>query len=140
MTTQDFKNIDKIIAWFQSLPVGHDQLERLMAYRRELSAINVRLARYVGDLSREFNNAYGLRKASFYKEKQRYIEEGMSATAAETKAESEIDELRLSERDCQGRFDSGRFLAKSVDQVLNAMAGEINFLREEKVTVGHRQN
>lgn len=139
ITEYDFEQIDTIIGWYQGLDKGFNDIDHLIYSRRKLSGLLVRLASYVGRLAKDAEAAEGKRKIKAHSLCQRYIDEGFSASAADKKAESEIAEERKVEKDYIGRFKSGRLLYDSINQCLNSMAGEINYLREEKVSVNHRQ-
>ena len=135
----DFKEINNRIEWFQRLPIGHTDIDGLLECRRTLSSIGVRLALYVGQLSRQANEAEGIRKIRFFKTREKYRSEGDSVAAAESKAENEIIPFREEEFKAVGRYQSGRLLLDSVNQVLNALAGEANFLMRERANAGKEQ-
>jgi hypothetical protein len=136
---EDFRTINRLIDWFESLPVGHSRIDEIMDCRRKLSAISIRLSIYVGQLARAANEAEGLRKIRFAKLRELYKKEFNSVAAAESRAEEEISDLRQRETEAQGRYQSGRLLADSISQVLNALAGELNFLIRDKNTSGKTQ-
>jgi len=136
---KDYDAIDKIIQWYQSLPAAHEQLEGLMKARRQLSCIAVKLAAEQGVALKAYNQVYGQRKIKFHKLREQYREELGSVAAAESRAESEIEAIRSKEANLEGAKDSGKVLLANIHQVLNAMAGEINFLREEKTSVNNRE-
>lgn len=140
MRKEDFSRLDTIIEWYQHLPDGHNQVEELMRARRELSTIGVRLAGYVGQLSRQSQAAEAMRKIKFNAERLKEMEAGVSVAGATAKAEADVSELRMREAEAAGRYSYGRLLYDSVNNVLNSMAGEINFLMREMATINHREN
>lgn len=133
---EDFREINARIEWFQRLPVGHQDIDGLMECRRVLSTIGTRLALYVGQLARAYNAAEGQRKVRFFKLREEYKRQGESVASAESKAENEIVPLREEEFNALGRYQSGKMLADSINHVLNALAGEINYLMREKFNAG----
>lgn len=135
----DFKEINNRIEWFQRLPIGHTDVDGLLECRRMLSSIGVRLSLYVGQLARAANEAEGMRKIRFNQIREKYRAAGDSVAAAESKAEAEITGQREEEFKAQGRYQSGRLLADSINQVLNALAGEMNFLMRERTNAGKEQ-
>lgn len=126
--------------WYQGLPPGHLELTALMAARRELSVLNVRLAEYVGYLARNANGAEAMRKVRFNAAREREISAGASISAAASKAEDEVATYRQAEAAAAGRYASGRVLYDSISNVLNSMAGEINFLMRERSLSGPIEN
>lgn len=141
MKKSDFESIAQWIDWFETLPVGHTDLDGLMHCRRVLSCINVRLAAYVGELARLSQMAEGSRKIEFAKKRGFYIEsQKLSVAAATAKAEEDIVDFREAENKALGRYQSGKVLAESINQVLNALAGEMNFLGRERQMAGQDQD
>lgn len=139
LSAADFREINNRIEWFQRLPIGHTDIDGLLECRRILSATAVRLSLYVGQLARAANEAEGLRKIQFARLREKYKAGGDSVAAAESKAENEITALREEEFKAGGRYQSGRLLADSINQVLNALAGEMNYLMREKYNAGREQ-
>lgn len=140
MRKEDFDRLGSIIAWYQSLPSGHNNVQGLMDARRELSVIGVKLAGYIGQLARESQAAEARRKVRFCAIREEEIKAGASVAGATSKAEAEVADLKMQEADAAGRYSYGRVLYDSVGNVLNSMAGEINFLMREMVTVTNREN
>lgn len=131
--------MDSIIAWYQSLPPGHNELTAVMSARRQLSAIGIALAAYVGQLSRQSIAAEARRKIRFNAIREEAVSGGANVTAATSKAENEVAQLREEEAEAAGRYSAGRLLYDAVNNVLNSMAGEINFLSKELNTINHRE-
>lgn len=140
MQKEDFNRISEVMDWYQRLPPGHLELTALMAARRELSVLNVRLAEYVGHLARNANAAEATRKIRFNAVREREVAAGASVSAATSKAEDEVASFRQAEASASGRYASGRILYDAISNVLNSMAGEINFMMRERSLSNHMEN
>lgn len=131
MTTHE--KIARLINWYYSLPSDYQDVVMLINARRRLSAYLFFFAEQVGQLGKEKARSEWERKSTFARRKQEILDTMSKpvSSLAESKAESELTDLRRAESLAEGDFHASRMIYESAGNVLDAMSQHIAHLRRE---------
>ena len=129
---ETLKEISKIIDWWINLKKGFTDIETINYAQQKLSGYAYYLAEQVAEMKEQYNKGYYMRKINISKQKNAFINQGKSATHAESLAiESckEAFENELKSEALSHRFD---LLLKQVNHILAAFQQRISYLKIEK--------
>ena len=126
----------EIIKWYESLPRDYNDIDSLLHARKKLSVANFNLATDISNKGIEHSGVYTTRKICYAKAKSN-LECQMSSTKAETLATIEIEEIIKSENTLEAHHKGLKILFDATNKVLDAMASNINYLRDEKQKINH---
>ena len=115
-------------------------IDNLLNAKDKLVTLNFNLAEEVAEAKKSYNYGYYIRKINIVKAKNRYINQGTSATAAEAKALEEFAgdlKIELDREAISYRMD---LLLKQSNKVVDAIQQRISFLKIEKQNAEYGQN
>ena len=107
-------------------------IDNLLNAKDKLVTLNFNLAEEVAEAKKSYNYGYYIRKINIVKAKNRYINQGTSATAAEAKALEEFAgdlKIELDREAISYRMD---LLLRQSNKVVDAIQHRISFLKIEK--------
>lgn len=104
----------------------------IIEFRQKLSALYYRLSEYKADEESYYIGAEAKRKQFFFESKLAYIDQGDSATKAETKAYVNSEGARIEEINHERKYKKAKDILNSLDHVLNAMSSAINQATNER--------
>lgn len=128
------EEIKKNIEWFHDNAKSNN-IEGLIHVRSRLSTQSYYLAEMAGEAVKGYHEVYYLRKTNFFRAKKNAIDEGKGVGVSETIAEGKIVDYRQREATMEGLKDQYRILLNQINEVLNAMASHINYLKSERTNV-----
>lgn len=134
----DLKEISTVIEWFRGFPKGGippEAFEGLMRARRLLATQKSFLGEYWSDLEADYDTAIFMRKKAVSEKIDKLSNNGYSQAGAKVKAEAMSGVEYLKERDAKRAFRKARNLWESLDDILNAMAGEFRRLENEEARI-----
>ena len=115
-------------------------IDNLLNAKDKLVTLNFNLAEEVAEAKKSYNYGYYIRKINIVKAKNRYINQGTSATAAEAKALEEFAgdlKIELDREAISYRMD---LLLRQSNKVVDAIQQRISFLKVEKQNAEYGQN
>ena len=115
-------------------------IDDLLNAKDKLITLNFNLAEDVAEAKKSYNYGYYIRKINIIKAKNRYINQGTSATAAEAKALEEFAgdlKIELDREAISYRMD---LLLKQSNKVVDAIQQRVSYLKTEKSNAEYGQN
>ena len=127
--------ITKITEWYRGRPEHMEStrknIDALLKARRILACNLVELATFTADAKEARDAAVFARKSSVAKKVLEYRSEGMTISESEHKSNLDAETHREIERGCEHAYEQSKLIYSSVNDVLNALAGDINILSNE---------
>ena len=115
-------------------------IDLLLNCKDKLVTLNFNLAEEVAEAKKSYNYGYYIRKINIIKAKNRYINQGTSATAAEAKALEEFAGDLKTELDREAISYRMDLLLRQSNKVVDALQQRISFLKIEKANAEYGQN
>jgi len=115
-------------------------IDDLLNAKDKLVTLNFNLSEEVAEAKKSYNYGYYIRKINIIKAKNRYINQGTSATAAEAKALEEFAgdlKIELDREAVSHRMD---LLLRQSNKVVDAIQQRVSFLKIEKSNAEYGQN
>ena len=106
-------------------------IDSLLAAKDKLVTLNYNLAEDVAEAKKSYNYGYYIRKINIIKAKNRYINQGTSATAAEAKAMEEFAGDLKTELDREAISHRMDLLLRQSNKVVDAIQQRISYLKIE---------
>ena len=129
---KSLEKIKKLIYWYYNLPKNYVNIAVLMEARKKLAVHCFELAEVTGDMKMSFDNSYADRKIAYAEKKVELMNDGMSGTAAEARANSEISKSIRQEKEFEGAHSRCRLLLTQANEVLSCLNQHISLLKLEK--------
>jgi len=134
MKGEHYDTIAKVVEWYRSekhFDPTKRNIEYLLAARRRLVGALMDLGQDIADLKAGAEAAYFNRKNHFAGAVIAKRKEGETATDAQNAAQVEGDNLQQLEVDANAAYIAAKNLKDTVQEVLNAIAGDLRILEYE---------
>ena len=115
-------------------------IDDLLNAKDKLVTLNFNLAEEVADSKKSYNMGYYIRKINIVKSKNAFINQGQSATAAQSAATEDNAEELKEELDREGIAYRMDLLLKQSNKVVDALTQRISYLKTEKQNAEYGQS
>lgn len=115
-------------------------IDDLLNAKDKLVTLNFNLAEEVAEAKKSYNYGYYIRKINIVKAKNRFINQGTSAVAAEAKALEEFAGDLKTELDREAFSHRLDLLLRQSNKVVDAIQQRVSFLKTEKQNAEYGQN
>lgn len=129
------EEINTVIDWYKSLPIGYNHINELIHNRKVLSTY---LTSYQTMVS-EFRRNLAVAIAEYDNKKSKLVFNNLSQGIGKAEIIAKVNtqkELRVLE-ECKGMYDSHKENIKSVNEVLSTMSQHIAIARDELARLYH---
>lgn len=110
----------------------------LLRIRKDLSCLSLDLAKSTGKYQRDFKNAEAKRKTQYFFKKRECIQlQKMKIGEAETEAEVETSDLRISAATNEGLYSTGKLLLSQCNEVLKSLNQDISIIKKEYESINN---
>lgn len=124
--------IQRIVFWYNRLPVDYSGINELMYNRIQLSTLLFYYASELGNIRKEWKKAEATAEIMRRKKTMEYINAGQPISKANEYGKfSSLDEYAL-EKQFDGYYHSMRFVYESTMEVLNTINQNISNLKKEQ--------
>jgi len=134
--------IDRIVEWYRDLPdhINSDRksINNLLKARRKLASNQIALSRMVADAKEERDAAVFCRKKAFSENVLEYRNEGDTVGESEHKANIDTSTHRQREKLAEREYEAVKLIYSSVNDILNALSGDIRLLQYEYEKTNYR--
>ena len=135
--------IGEAIECYQNAPYSMDANEAtitgLLYFRRIIATAMVRLSDDITDFRRDKDRAEWMYKMAVNEKFKGFRTEGLAQEASKKRAESASQKEKQEWIDAECRFEQARMVWNAARENLNALAGDVAFLKEEYSRINYTQ-
>ena len=135
-----FGSINKIIDWYRGMPkelnVDVQSIQSLNKARRKLACLKVDLSTIASEFRKMKEQAAFNRKKAIAQKIEEFRNADYSIADSKEKALIHTKKLKEKEIQFESAYENVKLLNDSIGDVLNAMAGDINYLVYEYKMIG----
>jgi hypothetical protein len=121
--------INQIIEWYATLPVGYNDVNELMYARQRLTGYLFNYATELGSLRKDWNKAQSVTENARSKIQARELHQGIGKAEIFAKANTSR-EFKI-EKELEGAYFSHRENVEAMKEVLNSLNQSIAIARDE---------
>ena len=141
---ETLNEIIRITEWYRGIDShiesSRKNIDALLKARRLLAANQVDLAYVVASAKEARDKAVFARKQSYSAKVIGHRENGLTVGESEHKANIETETHREIERGAEKAFEQAKLIYQSVNDILNAIAGDIRLLQYEYEKTNYRND